>query len=186
MWSKCLALTVTVTVNNTIDLLLWTTTSMVHLWSQWWVKQTGGYLVVIVSEGVQLRLTRQVRSGLTGSVSVMTRWLGTRLSIRCRVRKNRLPPVYITIISDTLPLDIWHSTFGIRHLAFDIIYIGIGMAVSNLSEVIILKIDHIKWSQINLKFQNILKRNIFYRVDAWPWTWFKVLMWSDHIKKRSH
>ena len=130
MWSKCLALTVTVTVNNTIDLLLWTTTSMVHLWSQWWVKQTGGYLVVIVSEGVQLRLTQQVRSGLTGSV--MTRWLGTRLSIRCRVRKNRLPPVYITIIiiSDTLPSDIWHSTFGIRHLALDIIYIGIGTAVN--------------------------------------------------------
>ena len=132
MWSKCLALTVTVTVNNTIDLLLWTTTSMVHLWSQWWVKQTGGYLVVIVSEGVQLRLTRQVRSGLTGSVMTRYSLLVTRYSLLVTRYSSgvvsgksgrvyhlyTLPLISLTYIH--LTSDIWHSTFDIRHSTFDI------------------------------------------------------------------
>ena len=77
------------------------------------VNKSGGYLEVIVSEVVQLVLTQQVLVRVpVRDDSVSSRY---RKKIRSRVREIRksLPPVYITIISDTLPLDIRHSTFNI-------------------------------------------------------------------------
>ncbi len=126
------------TVTNTIDLLLWTL--MVHLWSQWqrmllmnrwlpWDDRQWGSLFRLIAD-------RQV-----SSVSVLTRWLGTRLSIRCRVRKNRLPPVYITIIS-------WHTY--IRHLTSDILSILALAWQLTPNEVITLKVKVITLKAIAL------------------------------------
>ena len=102
-----LTVTVTVTVTNANQFITMNLDGSPAIPMTMNVNKSGGYLEVIVSEGVQLRLTWQVRSGLTGSVSVLTRLVSW--SVRSGRRSGRigLPPVYITVISDTLPSSVF-------------------------------------------------------------------------------
>ncbi len=94
---------------------------MVHLWSQWQVINLGGYLEVIVSEVVQLVLTRQVWDPCPWWLRVVSFRKKIRYSDSSRFRKKIREHLYTLplLVDHTLPLDIQHY----------LIYIGLGMAV---------------------------------------------------------
>ena len=82
------------------------------------VNKLVGYLEVIVSEVVQLVLTQQVsdRVRVRDDSALLVIWVSSRLG-----RRSVTTCIHYRFISDTLPLDIRHSTFDIRHLILSIL-----------------------------------------------------------------
>ena len=166
--NKACNLTVTVTVTVTVTNTNQFTIMNLDPWR--FTYDPNEKLLILV---VTLRLSSvrfvQLWADLTGEFLVRVDLVTRYSSYPVSCPENRLPPVYITVISwHTLPLISWHTlpwTSWHTYIRHPTPYINLSILAlawqlnSTLKvKVITLRIDHIKWSQINLKFRIFCRR----------------------------